>query len=128
MSQQFKFGDMVKSRMHPNKTLGLVVDAGSNQYSYIIRWEHTKGVSQEHTESLELIPHPDTVRLDWLIETCRGIDNNADTTYLDGTPFPQYSVINSGTDRAANWYVVDGGDHDDPRQAIDNAMKAEQQK
>lgn len=68
MTQQFKFGDMVKSRMHPNKTLGLVVDAGSNQYSYIIRWEHTKGVSQEHTESLELIPHPDTVRLDWLAD------------------------------------------------------------
>lgn len=22
MTQQFKFGDMVKSRMHPNKTLG----------------------------------------------------------------------------------------------------------
>ena len=68
MTQQFKFGDMVKSRMHPNKTLGLVVDAGSNQYSYIIRWEHTKGVSQEHTESLELIPHPDTARLDWLAD------------------------------------------------------------
>ncbi|WP_369586442.1 hypothetical protein [Kingella oralis] len=68
MTQQLKFGDMVKSRMHPNKTLGLVVDAGSNQYSYIIRWEHTKGVSQEHTESLELILHPDTVRLDWLLE------------------------------------------------------------
>ena len=68
MTQQFKFGDMVKSRMRPNKTLGLVVDAGSNQYSYIIRWAHEKGVSQEHTESLELIPHPDTVRLDWLLE------------------------------------------------------------
>ncbi len=75
MTQQFKFGDMVKSRMHPNKTLGLVVDAGSNQYSYIIRWEHTKGVSQEHTESLELIPHPDTVRLDWLADRDNHIGN-----------------------------------------------------
>ena len=75
MTQQFKFGDMVKSRMHPNKTLGLVVDAGSNQYSYIIRWEHTKGVSQEHTESLELIPHPDTVRLDWLADRDQHIGN-----------------------------------------------------
>lgn len=73
MTQQFKFGDMVKSRMHPNKTLGLVVDAGSNQYSYIIRWEHTKGVSQEHTESLELIPHPDTARLDWLADPANKI-------------------------------------------------------
>ena len=75
MTQQFKFGDMVKSRMHPNKTLGLVVDAGSNQYSYIIRWEHTKGVSQEHTESLELILHPDTVRLDWLADRDNHIGN-----------------------------------------------------
>lgn len=75
MTQQFQFGDMVKSRMHPNKTLGLVVDAGSNQYSYIIRWEHTKGVSQEHTESLELIPHPDTVRLDWLADRDQHIGN-----------------------------------------------------
>lgn len=75
MTQQFQFGDMVKSRMHPNKTLGLVVDAGSNQYSYIIRWEHTKGVSQEHTESLELIPHPDTVRMDWLADRDQHIGN-----------------------------------------------------
>lgn len=75
MTHQFKFGDMVKSRMHPNKTLGLVVDAGSNQYSYIIRWEHTKGVSQEHTESLELIPRPDTVRLDWLADRDQHIGN-----------------------------------------------------
>jgi hypothetical protein len=75
MTQTFRFGDMVKSRMHPNKTLGLVVDAGSNQYSYIIRWEHTKGVSQEHTESLELIPHPDTVRLDWLADRDNHIGN-----------------------------------------------------
>ena len=75
MTQQFRFGDMVKSRMHPNKTLGLVVDSGSNQYSYIIRWAHTKGVSQEHTESLELIPHPDTVRLDWLADRDNHIGN-----------------------------------------------------
>ena len=122
MTQQFKFGDRVKY--------------GATDFLFI----HDKGDGRAHVVSetgvsgavlisdLTLISHPDTVRLDWLIETCRGIDNNADTTYLDGTPFPQYSVINSGTDRAANWYVVDGGDHDDPRQAIDNAMKAEQQK
>jgi len=58
MTQQFKFGDMVKSRMHPNKTLGLVVDSGSNQYSYIIRWKREKGILQEHTESLEPVPIP----------------------------------------------------------------------
>lgn len=122
MTQQFKFGDRVKY--------------GATDFLFI----HDKGDGRAHVVSetgvsgavlisdLTLISHPDTVRLDWLIETCRGIDNNADTTYLDGTPFPQYSVINSGTDRASNWYGVDGGDHDDPRQAIDNAMKVEQKK
>ena len=75
MTQQFQFGDMVKSRMHPNKTLGLVVDSGSNQYSYIIRWKHEKGVSQEHAESLEPVPHPDTVRLNWLADRDNHIGN-----------------------------------------------------
>ena len=110
MTQQFKFGDMVKSRMHQNKTLGLVVDAGSNQYSYIIRWEHTKGVSQEHTESLELIPHPDTVRLDWLIE------NQAYVVHeLPDEDCAYFSVsLDAGGQIAANSTA---------RQAIDTAMR-----
>lgn len=110
MTQQFKFGDMVKSRMRPNKTLGLVVDAGSNQYSYIIRWAHEKGVSQEHTESLELIPHPDTVRLDWLIE------NQAYVVHeLPDEDCAYFSVsLNAGGQIAANSTA---------RQAIDNAMR-----
>ena len=110
MTQQFKFGDMVKSRMHPNKTLGLVVDAGSNQYSYIIRWEHTKGVSQEHTESLELILHPDTVRLDWMIE------NQAYVVHeLPDEDCAYFSVsLDAGGQIAANSTA---------RQAIDTAMR-----
>ena len=121
MTQQFKFGDRVQ-------------DADGKQFVFLRGFLSSCTVAGDDgrtydypTNQLQPIPHPDTVRLDWLIETCRGIDNNADTTYLDGTPFPQYSVINSGTDRAANWYGVENGDHDDPRQAIDNAMKAEQQ-
>ena len=110
MTQQFKFGDMVKSRMHPNKTLGLVVDDGSNQYSYIIRWEHTKGVSQEHTDSLELIPHPDTLRLDF-IEKAINIDGMVKREMLKG------------------WVLVDDGIELTPskpllRDAIDAAMRA----
>ena len=122
MTQQFKFGDCVKYRA----TDFLFIHDKGDGRAHVVSETAVSGAAL--ISDLTLIPHPDTVRLDWLIETCRGIDNNADTTYLDGTPFPQYSVINSGTDRAANWYVVDGGDHDDPRQAIDNAMKAEQQK
>lgn len=119
MTQTFRFGDMVKSRMHPNKTLGLVVDSGSNQYSYIIRWAHTKGVSQEHTESLELIPHPDTVRLDWLVKndcalTERLCDEDGDR--LD-TPF---AVIQK---QQEHFEVLAAAT--DIRQAIDAAMREE---
>lgn len=123
MTQQFKFGDMVKSRMHPNKTLGLVVDAGSNQYSYIIRWEHTKGVSQEHTESLELIPHPDTVRLDWLARN--------DATITDAWLFYDEDGNDIGEKAAVfRFYSEDLAELDayvtvgsDIRQAIDTAMR-----
>ena len=117
MSQQFKFGDMVKSRMHPNKTLGLVVDAGSNQYSYIIRWEHTKGVSQEHTESLELIPHPDTVRLDWLAKNDCSLTErlcDEDKDLLD-TPFAVIQI------QEGHFEVLVAATN--IRQAIDTAMR-----
>ena len=119
MTHPFKFGDMVKSRMHPNKTLGLVVDSGSNQYSYIIRWKHEKGVSQEHAESLEPVPHPDTVRLDWLVKndcalTERLCDEDGDR--LD-TPF---AVIQK---QEEHFEVLAAAT--DIRQAIDAAMREE---
>lgn len=134
MTQQFKFGDRVRIKdepLTPWENAGIIFAIYGDEkrgYYAAVCFQESGDFQDVPLDEIERVPHPDTVRLDWLIETCRGIDNNADTTYLDGTPFPQYSVINSGTDRAANWYVVDGGDHDDPRQAIDNAMKAEQQK
>ena len=125
MTQQFKFGDMVKSRMRPNKTLGLVVDTGSNQYSYIIRWNDEKGVSQEHTESLELIPHPDTVRLNWLVKNDCGLtdmlhDKDED---LSDTPFAVFQIQENHFEVLAAANNI--------RDAIDIAMKMdakEQQK
>lgn len=122
MTQKFKFGDMVKSRMHPNKTLGLVVDAGSNQYSYIIRWEHTKGVSQEHTESLELLTHPDTVRLDWLAKNDCALTEmlcDDDGNCLD-TPFAVIQMQENHFEVLATASNI--------REAIDATMKQEQQK
>ena len=113
MTQQFKFGDMVKSRMRPNKTLGLVVDAGSNQYSYIIRWAHEKGVSQEHTESLELIPHPDTVRLDW-------IEKQRATLYHNAREDIKHGIAPVEVKAAAQSEYFGGST---VRQAIDTAMR-----
>ena len=129
MTQQFKFGDRVARKNEtPDYDKAFIVISAKDNGEICVFSSISKLPFDVQAKDYQLVPHPDTVRLDWLIETCRGIDNNADTTYLDGTPFPQYSVINSGTDRAANWYGVENGDHDDPRQAIDNAMKAEQQK
>lgn len=96
MTQQFKFGDRVK---YGATDFLFIYDKGDGR-AHVVSETGVSGAVL--ISDLTLISHPDTVRLDWLIETCRGIDNNADTTYLDGTPFPQYSVINSGTDRAAN--------------------------
>lgn len=91
---QFKFGDMVKSRMRKDKQKGVVVAKGANQYSVIVRWEHESGgVSQEHVESLELIPHANQNR--WIgvndslppeNETVLLLDhrNNMRSGYLDG--------------------------------------------
>lgn len=63
MTQQFKFGDRVR-----DKTLGLgecVVINASDDAVYVMntRGDYNVVARPEH---LELIPHPDTVRLDWL--------------------------------------------------------------
>ena len=63
MTQQFKFGDRVR-----DKTLGLgecVVINASDDAVYVMntRGDYNVVARPEH---LELIPHPDTKRLDWL--------------------------------------------------------------
>ena len=63
MTQHFKFGDRVR-----DKTLGLgecVVINASDDAVYVMntRGDYNVVARPEH---LELIPHPDTERLDWL--------------------------------------------------------------
>ena len=65
MTHQFKFGDRVR-----DKTLGLgecVVINASDDAVYVMntRGDYNVVARPEH---LELIPHPDTVRLDWLAD------------------------------------------------------------
>ena len=63
MTQQFEFGDRVR-----DKTLGLgecVVINASDDAVYVMntRGDYNVVARPEH---LELIPHPDTERIDWL--------------------------------------------------------------
>ncbi len=72
MTQQFKFGDRVR-----DKTLGLgecVVINASDDAVYVMntRGDYNVVARPEH---LELIPHPDTVRLDWLADRDNRIGN-----------------------------------------------------
>lgn len=63
MSQQFKFGDRVQ-----DKALGLgecVVVSVSDDAVYVMN-AHGDYNAVARPEHLELLPHPDTVRLDWL--------------------------------------------------------------
>lgn len=72
MTHQFKFGDRVR-----DKTLGLgecVVINASDDAVYVMntRGDYNVVARPEH---LELIPHPDTVRLDWLADPANKIGN-----------------------------------------------------
>lgn len=65
MTHKFKFGDLVK-----DTALGLgecvVINASENSV-YVMNERGDYNVVAR-PESLELIPHPDTIRLDWLAD------------------------------------------------------------
>lgn len=65
MTQQFKFGDLVK-----DTALGLgecvVINVSENSVYVMNERGDYNAVAQP--ETLEIIPHPDTVRLDWLAD------------------------------------------------------------
>lgn len=65
MTKQFKFGDRVIDK---DARLGecVVINASEN-FVYIMN-EQGSYNTIARPESLELIPHPDTVRLDWLAD------------------------------------------------------------
>ena len=95
MTQQFKFGDRVQ-------------DADGKQFVFLRGFLSSCTVAGDDgrtydylTNQLQPIPHPDTVRLDWLLENS-GINVGEEDYYLRN-------------------YVYD-------RDAIDAAMKQEQQK
>lgn len=114
---QFKFGDLVKSRAKPDKRKGVVVANGSNQYSVIVRWEHeTGGVSQEHVESLELISHPDTERLMYLVENEKLVLLDDDGAWSIVNAIPEYYNGNRRLSRKFDF-----------RHAIDKAMEMEKE-
>lgn len=104
MTQQFKFGDRVQ-------------DADGKQFVFLRGFLSSCTVAGDDgrtydylTNQLQPIPHPDTARLDWLIE------NQAYVVHeLPDEDCAYFSVsLNAGGQIAANSTA---------RQAIDNAMR-----
>lgn len=64
MTQQFKFGDLVRRKS--DGATGVVIHAQFQSAWLVLKGNTTSDV--DYAEELELIPHPDTVRLDWLAD------------------------------------------------------------
>lgn len=64
MTQQFKFGDLVRRKT--NGATGVVVD--TKFQSVWVVFEGSVASDFYDDDEFELIPHPDTVRLDWLAD------------------------------------------------------------
>ena len=65
MTQQFKFGDRVIDK---TKFLGECVVINASEKSVYIMNERGDYNVVARPETLEIVPHPDTVRLDWLLK------------------------------------------------------------
>lgn len=76
MTQQFKFGDRVRYKDEENPVLGVVLEE-ANPGNGLITVQFIDDAEPElvGSEDLEYVPHPDTVRLDWLADPANKIGN-----------------------------------------------------
>lgn len=71
MTQQLKFGDRVRCKQTGAE--GLIIDTGKTA-AWII-WEGQKCSNFYAYGTFDTVPHPDTVRLDWLADPANEISN-----------------------------------------------------
>lgn len=74
MTQQFKFGDHVRYKDNENPVLGVVLEE-ANPGNGLITVQFIDDAEPELVgiDDLEHVPHPDTVRLDWLADPANKI-------------------------------------------------------
>ena len=72
MTQQFKFGDRVKCIPTP-ESIGVVLSE-VDEYGYVnVMFDDALEVEDFPVSGLEIIPHPDTERIDWLADPANEI-------------------------------------------------------
>ena len=74
MTHQFKFGDHVRYKDNENPVFGVVLEE-ANPGNGLITVQFIDDAEPElvGSEDLEHVPHPDTVRLDWLADPANKI-------------------------------------------------------
>lgn len=114
MTQKFKFGDRVI-----DKALGLgecvVINVLEN--SVYIMNERGDYNAVAHPETLEIVPHPDTVRLDWLVK-----NDCALTEKLCDEDGDILGIPNAVIQKQEDHFEVLAATSNDIREAIDVAM------
>lgn len=128
MTQQFKFGDIVKSREYI-----ALLDKPLCFFRYSEKSDWAECLEQDGTfhflkvEDLELIPHPDTARLDWLES-----QGNLRVTTLHSHSGVRASPVEISYRIKKTDYVLMKNiifkNFNILRQTIDNAMQQEQTK
>lgn len=64
MTHQFKFGDLVRRKS--DGATGVVIHMQFQSVWFVLKGNLT--VNADYAEEFEIIPHPDTIRLDWLAD------------------------------------------------------------
>lgn len=118
MTNQFKFGDRVRYKSPESKLRGFVASTHNRgQSKIIVAFEGEDWLHHCSCENLELIPNPDTIRLDWLAENDCALTKklcDEDGDILD-TP-------NAVIQKQEDHFEVLAATSSDIREAIDVAM------
>ncbi len=116
MTQKFKFGDLV--RCEDYRSIGVVISVNDHRKTAEIFFNGINITRHKHMENLELIPHPDTVRLDWLVKNdCALTEKLCDE---DGDIHPTPSAV---IQKQEDHFEVLAATSNNIREAIDVAME-----
>lgn len=115
MKQQFKFGDRVSCESYP--TTGVIVGLDETGDIATVCFLALYRPERVETKSLKLIPHPDTVRLDWLVKNDCALTEKLCDEDGDIHPTPN-AVIQKQEDH----FEVLAATSNNIREAIDVAM------
>ena len=80
MENKFNFGDTVRHKSDNNKKYGIILDTNGSRPA--VKWLDIVGPDLENESDLELIPHPDTARLNWLEK--KMLEDSDQTIVCDG--------------------------------------------